>query len=681
MVINMPTALLNTTLVGLLWVAAASAAEPKTDELPWPALKTYQYAEDLKPLLALERAAYASLKDPAQRQQVAQRFVDAVADPKATTAGRQFAAVQLRVVGTAAQVPTLARLAADPSAGPWARYALEAIPGPESATALRAALPQLKGAELIGTINSLGARHDVPSAPALIQLAGQSDRAVAHAAINALGKLPSADVIATLQAAKGKAGSDLLPAAGLVRVVAALQAAGQKAVAASLFQELSAPGQAPAIRRAALRCTLQAMDRGQTAKILQWLAGDDADARRVAAGFLSCVKDKGAKKELLAGLGSLPVAGRALLMQWLAEQQVREVLPALVTAAKANDPVLRLAGIQGLGLIGEAAQVPLLLDALAADEPIATAARQSLIAMHDPQSETPLLAALKTAPATRQALFIEILTQRLSTAAIPVLAELAARPDPKEYDGALDGLRDLARPCDLPQLLLLMFQVEKQGHRDEVEKLILVISGRIEEPQARADAVLEALAKADAARRCTLLPLAGRIGGKKALAVVDVAIADKDPAVHEAGLRALCNWPDPSVADRLLTLAQKAPEPAQQVMAMRAYIRVISLPDQRPDTETLALLQQAMRMAGGDAEKRLIVSRCGAVRTIETLRWLVSLLDDPKLAQEACSAIVDLAHNRPLRVPNRKEFTPALKRVIEVSKSRSVADRAKEYLD
>ncbi len=678
----MRTALLSTIPVLGLLVAAAPGAEPKIDDLPWPALKSYQYGEDLKPLLALERAAHAALKDATQRQQVAQRFVDVLSDSQATPAGRQFAAIQLRVVGSAAQVPQLAKLVADPARGEWARYALEAIPGPESAAVLRAALPQLQGPALIGTINALGARRDTPSAPALIQLAAGPDRAVADAAITALGKLPSADVIASLQTAKGKAGSaDLLPAASLVRVATALQAASQATVAAALFQELSAPGQAPAIRRAALQCTLQAMDRGQTAKVLQWLAGADADARQVAAGFLCRLKGEGVQKELLAGLDSLPAPGRALLLQWLAEQQVREVLPALVAAAQGNDPVLRLAGVQGLGLVGRAAQTPLLLAALDAGEPIATAAQQSLISMRDPQSDRALLAALKAAQGDRRAVILDVLAQRLSTAVVPELVALAAQADPKQYEKPLEALRSLAQPSDLPQLLPLLFQAEQPAHRSEVEKLLLVVCGQIGDADRRADPVLEVLAKADVAQRCALLPLVGRIGGKRALEAIDAAIASQDQALREAGLRALCNWPDPSVAARLLSLAQNASEPAQQVMAMRAYIRVISLPDQRPDTETLALLQQAMKLAEGDAEKKLIVTRAGAVRTIETLRWLVSLLDDRKFTHEASTAIVDLAHNRPLRIPNRQEFTSALKKVIATSKSRGLVDRAKQYLD
>ena len=66
---------------------------------------------------------------------------------------------------------------------------------------------------------------------------------------------------------------------------------------------------------------------------------------------------------------------------------------------------------------------------------------------------------------------------------------------------------------------------------------------------------------------------------------------------------------------------------------------------------------------------------------METLRWLVRLLDNETVAQEACRSIVDLAHHRYLRNPNRDEFVKALKRVIEVSKDASTVSRAKGYIE
>ncbi len=60
-----------------------------------------------------------------------------------------------------------------------ARYALERIPAPEAAQAMRDALPQLSGKLKVGVIGSLGVRQDAASVPALAALLGDADPAVA----------------------------------------------------------------------------------------------------------------------------------------------------------------------------------------------------------------------------------------------------------------------------------------------------------------------------------------------------------------------------------------------------------------------------------------------------------------------------------------------------------------------
>jgi hypothetical protein len=80
-----------------------------------------------------------------------------------------------------------------------------------------------------------------------------------------------------------------------------------------------------------------------------------------------------------------------------------------------------------------------------------------------------------------------------------------------------------------------------------------------------------------------------------------------------------------------------------------------------------------------DEERNLLLDRARAVRTVETLRFLSPLLDEPALAQQACQSIVELAHHRALRDANKAEFHAALDRVIETSQDAMVIDRANRY--
>jgi hypothetical protein len=117
-----------------------------------------------------------------------------------------------------------------------------------------------------------------------------------------------------------------------------------------------------------------------------------------------------------------------------------------------------------------------------------------------------------------------------------------------------------------------------------------------------------------------------------------------------------------------------------RVWALRALVRVISLPGPTPDAEKLAGLKRAMQLAGRDEDRTLILERAAAVRSVETLRFVLPYLDQPALAEAACKAVADLAHHRELRDPNKVEFHTALEKVLRTSKDPVVRERVQRYL-
>ncbi len=114
-------------------------------------------------------------------------------------------------------------------------------------------------------------------------------------------------------------------------------------------------------------------------------------------------------------------------------------------------------------------------------------------------------------------------------------------------------------------------------------------------------------------------------------------------------------------------------------MALGALIRVAPLPDKRPPAEKLELLKQAMTLAAHQKERNLILQRAGAIRTMESLRFVASYMDQPAYAQQACGTVVALAHHRELREPNKAEFHQLLDKVIRISRDPQLIDRAKRY--
>jgi hypothetical protein len=291
-----------------------------------------------------------------------------------------------------------------------------------------------------------------------------------------------------------------------------------------------------------------------------------------------------------------------------------------------------------------------------------------------------LLDALSHRPAIRVPV-IAVLVKLKCYDAIDPLVEIASQTDPAVYAPALEGLRGIADPdkTDIPRLVKLLLRTEPGRHRDEVERTILMVCDKLPADADRSELVLAALARTDRSETPKYLPLLGRLGGPKCLEIIRSGLNSSEPGVQEAAVRALCNWPSAEVADKLLDLATSSENRAFRVWALRAYIRVVTLPGNRPETETLALLQHAMKLAHGVEEKRLAIGRASTVRTVETVVWVASYLDDPELCQSACEALVELAHHRFLRHPNMDRFGPILEKVGRISEDPAVAERAKRY--
>jgi hypothetical protein len=181
-----------------------------------------------------------------------------------------------------------------------------------------------------------------------------------------------------------------------------------------------------------------------------------------------------------------------------------------------------------------------------------------------------------------------------------------------------------------------------------------------------------------------LLPILGRSGAPKALEPIRAALNSNDNDRYEAAVRAYSNWPVADVAEDLLKLAKDGRKPGNRIEALRAFARVIAVRDENLNNrqaalEKLQLLKRAMPLAERNDERAVLLERAAGLRHVETLRFVVPYLDRPELAQQASRTVVELAHHRDLRDPDKAEFLKALDKVIAVSKDAGVVERAKDY--
>ncbi len=158
------------------------------------------------------------------------------------------------LIGTASSVPALAALLPEAENSHMARFALERIPAPEAAQAMREALPKLPAPLKVGVIGSLGVRRDTASVPALAALLGDADASVARAAACALGDIGTPEGAQALVDAKPTTAQVKLAVTDASLACAEeLLADGKKVEALAIYKSLMGEDQAKHIRLAATR--------------------------------------------------------------------------------------------------------------------------------------------------------------------------------------------------------------------------------------------------------------------------------------------------------------------------------------------------------------------------------------------------------------------------------------------
>ena len=90
-------------------------------------------------------------------------------------------------------------------------------------------------------------------------------------------------------------------------------------------------------------------------------------------------------------------------------------------------------------------------------------------------------------------------------------------------------------------------------------------------------------------------------------------------------------------------------------------------------------MKDAMKAAKTPEEQSFVINRTRTAYDVDALRFVLPYVDQPEFAQVACETIVEIAHHREVRDPNKTEFHKALDKVIETAKDPVVVDRAKRY--
>ena len=575
----------------------------------------------------------------------------------ASQAEKDKACRELQIIGTQACIPALADLLTDAKLSHLARCALEPMPYPQAGQALRDALGKAGGPTRVGIITSLGFRADAQAAGALAQLLSDRDEDIAGAAAAALGRIGTTEAASALATFRASAKGPLRGVAAEASLIAAEQLVrqGRTKDAAAICEDLQGTSWPAHVRLGAFVTLLSTGGDDALARSAAAIAGKDAALRAAAIANIPTLKGTGVGTRLVGTLPTLPPYAQALLIEALAKRGDTAVRSEIAKAAGSSSPEVRTAAVRALGRIGDAGCTLVLCKAVAEGKSPAEkeAAVNSLQVLPGETVNPTLLAYMKTAePAVRVALIDTLAIRKAGGIVKDLLAE-AKGPDASVRAAATKALGQLASASDLPALVGLLVAPKDGQASPEAERAVVLVSRKISQEAAQADAVLAALETASATPvRCSLLKTLGGIGNGKAFQAVTAALKDTAPAVQDAAVRALASWPDARVLDALLGVFRTAKSMTHRVLALRGCVRLVGLSD-RSAGDKLKVFAELMKGAPRSDDKKLVLSGLAGVADPAALAAVEPFLDDRQVKNEAELAILGIARGLRTTAPDK----------------------------
>jgi predicted dehydrogenase/HEAT repeat protein len=658
--------------LGLGSPARAQSAMPLEEALAKVA--AYEVGDDQAPFAALDRLTGSASSSPEKIKEMEQVLLKALAG-NSTLAGKQQICRELKVVGSAASVPALAKLLGAAETAEMARYALERIPGPVVSQALRAELSKTSGNVKIGIVNTLGRRKDAGAVSALRALIPGSDPLLAAAAAGALGQIADPAAVSAIALARPKTQGALRADVDEAYLHAAEQMAqrGDNKAAFAIFKELSATSEPEITQIGALRGL--ALSGGKDAvPLLTAALKEDPKVQAQAIRQLSAIPGAEVTTALTRALAGMGPMGKIRTLAALADRGDKAALPVFLSAAKDNSQSVRAAALDGLGKIGDASVVLLLaetaakggttLEQAAARDMSAVrtggmpnerqlppasglleedAARASLYRMRGAEIDTAITSAIAGAePGAEPKVKVELIAAaaaRAISAATPALLMSAGDSNREVRRAAFRALRETARPADAPRLVDLLVKSPSADRADRAELGRVLSSALRRSDKASVSPVMSAYqSAADVDLRGTLLMVLGQVGRDESLPVLRSALKDNTAEVRRAAILALSDWPNPTPMPDLIEAARSDANPAYQILSLQGYLKLIGLPDTRTPAETIRLLAQAMSLAKRADEKRSILSSVQRFNTPEALALAEAAMKDVEVAGEAKAA-------------------------------------------
>jgi type 1 glutamine amidotransferase/HEAT repeat protein len=553
---------------------------------------------------------------PDERERLASAFTDILASD-ASWAAKQFATKQLYLIGSEESVDALAALLSDEKTADIARYALERNPAVTTGAALQSASRDSSSAARIGIIHSLGWRGEQQAVPAIAKLASEDNAATARAALQALGNIGGAQASRAVKSAYqiGRADTRLVAAEAYLKCAEHHARDGDRRKALAIYEDLSQVNAPVHVQVAALRGRVQASGSDGTALIVAALKSGSSDLQMAAARLAAESVVLSTTAVLAEALPTLSPEAQVHTLRALADRGDKSAGSAVQEFAETTeDSTVYAAALEALARIGSADSVPTLLASFTReDREAAGTAVYSLSRLTGVGIDYQFGSAFRQGDLTTQAAILQASRMRGEVALAPLALQAIEHSDPELRAIAYWTLETVGAESDIPVIVRRAITERNEKTRSAAEDAIVRIA---KHNDSAAEIIMNSLTPKESAAegaQGTILRVLTRIGDDASLPMVRAAAASTDPAIREAGILSLVNWPTATPIKDVERMAASGKSKSDRLIGLRGYLRMLTLPTDRPADETVQMYERALALASREEEKKIAMAGLAAV--------------------------------------------------------------------
>ena len=561
---------------------------------------------------------------------------------------KAFLIQQLQLTGKSESVKPLSQFLEEKRLCEPAAQALLAIHTPEAEKALLKSLGKIPDENRATIVKALGELHSRAAVKKIIKYAESGDESLRRVALYALADIgdPRAEKVLDRVSVMASAYERTRAPSLYLLYAQRLAESGYKEpclrICRRMIESYTAPQEAH-VQCSALSLLVDLLGENAFENLLEAVDSPNKEFRWRALELADKVQGEEATAVWITKMESVPPEVRGEIIAMLGRRGDKTALSAILRDLKSEKKVVRLAAIPAAVKLGGIEVLDDLMDTLrTAQVDEAWEVKQSLMGFSASQVIPQAVQTLEGMPSTGRVALIEVLAEKQAKEQVDVVFAQARSEDEKVRQAALAGLEPLVSEKDLPRLIGLLLETEKNEDIVLIQNAAVASANQIADNEKRAGLFLEALESAEGAKRPDLLRPLSRIGGKSALQMVVRETENKDMLVQDAAIHTLAAWPAIDAAEKLLDICQSTENAEHLRVSIQGYVRLVN-DSELAEWRKFSMLKEALEVETGPEEKKIIISGLANVKILASLNLVASFMDEAGLEEEAARAAVRIA--------------------------------------